>query len=80
MSLGLLTFSRRHLHFLGSESTAFSQFPVVADGLGEEHEGAGPGLHAVVGEDGEHLEVRAHDHVVRQFDLRIKRNENSRIR
>lgn len=80
MSVGPLTFSRRHLHFLGSESTDVSQFPVVADGLGEEHEGAGPGLHAVVGEDGEHFKVRAHNHVLRQFDLWIKRNENSHIR
>lgn len=64
------TFSSGDLHFVWSKSTAISLFSVVADSSGVEQEGAGLCLHAIVSEDSGHLKVRAHDHVVSQFDLK----------
>lgn len=79
VSVCLLTFSGRHLHFFWNESTAVSQLPVVADGPGEEDEGAGPGLHAVVGQHSKHLKVPADNHAVGQFDLWKKQTPESDI-
>lgn len=44
-------------------------FAVVADCYGAEREVAGPGVHAVVGEDSVDLEVIADDHPLHEFDL-----------
>lgn len=59
-----LTSTRGHLHFVWSDSAAVSLFSIVGDSFGQEQEGAGPRIEAVVGEDSVHLKVRAHDHVI----------------
>lgn len=73
------TFSRRHLHFVRGESTAVSQFPIVAHSYGKEEDVAGLCLHAVVREDGKHFEVRAQNHVFSQFDLLSVEGEGQKI-